>query len=57
MLFKKLASLALLATAATVQAVSGAAFDHVFVIFLENTVSISLVFSIVTSNESMTTQN
>ncbi|KAF8938666.1 phosphoesterase family-domain-containing protein [Dissophora ornata] len=37
MLFKNLASLTLLAVTASAQAAKGKAFDHVFVIFLENT--------------------
>lgn len=38
MLFKKLASLALLAAAVTAQVPKGKAFDHIFIVFLENTV-------------------
>ncbi|KAF9313667.1 hypothetical protein BGZ91_006200, partial [Linnemannia elongata] len=37
MLFKKLASLALLAAAVTAQVPKGKAFDHIFIVFLENT--------------------
>ncbi|KAI1305156.1 MutS protein msh5 [Mortierella claussenii] len=37
MLIKTLAAVALLATAATAQAPKGKAFDHVFIIYLENT--------------------
>jgi len=38
MLFKTLASLAVLASAALAAPPKGAAFDHIFMIFLENTV-------------------
>ncbi|KAF8933761.1 acid phosphatase [Dissophora ornata] len=37
MLFKSIISLALIAVSASAQAVKGKAFDHIFIIFLENT--------------------
>jgi hypothetical protein len=42
MLFKKIASFALLAAGVSAYPPKGVAFDHVFIIFLENTVCTSI---------------
>lgn len=45
MLLKKLASLTLLAAAVTAQVPKGKAFDHIFIVFLENTVCYTFLTS------------